>query len=102
MSDMINLVISPTGTILTTRTRTDPRTPDSAVIKEGRHSLIPMANWNRYNVKEKDELICVHDCESTSQTAFFITGPIDEKCPYCGITAPEKIQTLFVLHNGHY
>ncbi len=81
--------------------RTDPRIPDSAVMSEGGYSLIPMATWNKYN-KEQADLICIHDCRGTSQNPYFVSGPIDEECSMCGDIAPEKIQTLFVLHNGHY
>ena len=81
--------------------RTDTRIPDLAVVSEGRFFLIPMAKWNRFN-EEQEALICVHDCTGTSQAPYFVSANIDETCAFCGLLAPEKIQTLFVLHNGHY
>lgn len=81
--------------------RTDPRIPDNAVMSDGRFSLICMANWNRFG-DTQDELIAVHDCDNTSQKPFFVSMPICEPCTFCGRTASEKIQTLMVLHNGHY
>jgi len=81
--------------------RTDPRVPDSAVFVDGRFSLIRMAKWNKFNESPK-ELIAVHDCAQTSQHPFFVSMPISEPCNFCGELASDKLQTLMVLHNGHY
>jgi len=81
--------------------RTDPRIPDDAVYSEGRYCLLHMAKWNTFN-DQPEELIAVHDCDQTSQRPFFVCMPICEPCKFCGQIAPEKIQTLMVLHNGHY
>ncbi len=81
--------------------KTDPRIPDHAVMTDGKFSLIPMATWNKYN-EDQTPLICVHNCGATTQRSVFVSGPVDETCVFCGGIASEKIQTLFVLHNGHY
>ena len=84
-----------------TTKRTDPRFPDDAVWSEGRFSLIRMPHWNKFNDHQED-LIAIHDCDQTGQKPFFVAMPICDPCNFCGRVAPEKIQTLMVLHNGHY
>ena len=81
--------------------RTDPRVPDGAVASEGGFSLIKMPQWNKFNGAQ-EELIAIHDCDQTSQEPFFVAMPICDPCNFCGQVAPERIQTLMVLHNGHY
>ena len=80
---------------------TDPRIPKDAVISDGRFSLIRMPGWNRHHVNQ-NELIAIHDCDETSQEPLFVAMPICEPCNFCGRVASDKIQTLMVLHNGHY
>jgi len=63
--------------------------------------LIRMKKWNKFNDNPGD-LIAIHDCDQTSQKPFFVAMPICDPCNFCGEVAPEKIQTLMVLHNGHY
>ena len=60
-----------------------------------------MPRWNRFNGAQH-ELITIHDCDQTSPKLFFVSMPISEPCNFCGAVASEKIQTLMVLHNGHY
>ena len=81
--------------------RPDIRIPDNAVVSDGRFSLIRMPHWNRHN-ENQNELIAIHDCDETSQEPLFVAMPICEPCNFCGRVASDKIQTLMVLHNGHY
>ncbi len=83
------------------KVRTDPRTPDTAVLVDGRFSLIRMNQWNKFNDNPGD-LIAIHDCGRNSQEPFFVAMPVCEPCTFCGRLASEKLQTLMVLHNGHY
>jgi len=80
---------------------TNPRIPNDAIFSDGRFSLIHMPHWNIHN-EHQEELIAVHDCDQTSQNPFFVAMPICEPCNFCGRIASDKIQTLMVLHNGHY
>ena len=74
-------------------------TPDRAVASEGEYALMQLPdrglNW-------PSGVIAIHKCNSTSQDPVFVSNPIDEECHFCGQIAPDKIQTLFVLFNGHY
>lgn len=90
-----------TGYFKNMTTNTDHRLPDDAVVSEGRFCLVHMSHWNKYN-ESHGELVAIHDCEQTSQRPCFVAMPICDPCHFCGLIAPEKIQTLFVLHNGHY
>ena len=81
--------------------RTDDTTPDHAVASEEGFSLIRMPVWNKFH-EHQEELIAIHNCNNEIHDPFLIAWPISEACTYCGRIAPEKIQTLFVLHNGHY
>ena len=81
--------------------RTDPRIPDGAVVSEGGFSLIHMRHWNKFN-DYQGELIAIHDCGQHGQEPLFVAMPICDPCNFCGQVAPERIQTLMVLHNGHY
>ena len=83
--------------------RTDIKTPDHAVASEEGFSLIHMPVWNKFN-EHQEELIAIHDCNSTNTNngPFFVAMPICDPCNFCGQVAPERIQTLMVLHNGHY
>lgn len=80
--------------------RTDPTIPEKAVASDGRYYLMPMMYWNKHN-ELHDEVMCVHRC-GNDMTAFFVANPVNETCEFCGTKASDKIQTLFVLHNGHY
>lgn len=81
---------------------TDPKIPDGAVFSKGRFSLVRMPEWNQFN-KEQEELIAIHDCDHGSRKEpLFVAMPVCEPCNFCGRVAPEKIQTLMILHNGHY
>ena len=81
--------------------RPDIRIPDDAVCSDGRFSLVRMPHWNKYS-ENYGELVAIHDCDKTSQHPVFVAMPIDEPCNFCGRVASDKIQTLMVLHNGHY
>lgn len=84
----------------------DPRIPDDAVFTEGRFCLVRMPVWNKYN-DNHEELIAIHECEQTgmsglSMSSCFVAMPICDPCNFCGEIAPENLQTVMVLHNGHY
>lgn len=81
--------------------RYDHKILDAAVVVEDKYYLIPMSSWNTFS-EDIEELICVHNCDNTSQQPFFVSWNIDDTCPYCKSIAPERIQTLYILHNGHY
>lgn len=81
--------------------RLDPKIPAAAVVIVDNYYLIPIKDWNHFSDRVND-LICVHSCDGTHLQPFFVSWDIDAICPYCKSVAPDKIQTLYILHNGHY
>ena len=81
---------------------THPRVHHNAVLSEDGFSLVRMPRWNQFH-DNQDELIAIHDCYHSRQAErVFVCMPVCEPCNFCGRVAPEKIQTLMILHNGHY
>ena len=81
---------------------TYPRVHHNAVLFEDGFSLVRMPRWNQFHDNQA-ELIVIHDCDhGGSREPLFVAMPICEPCNFCGRVAPEKIQTLMILHNGHY
>ena len=76
------------------------RPVDNAVAVEGNFSLVELPMLEGH--PDWHSVICIHDCEGTSQPPVYVSGPVDEPCILCGVIAPDKIQTLYVLFNGHY
>ena len=83
------------------RDLTEIRIPENAVFSDGRYFLISMPHWNVYS-ETQNELVAIHDCDQTTKKPYFVAMPICEPCTFCGRIASDKIQTLYVLHNGHY